>query len=943
MECEFYEKNVTCCTLELHWINKNKEKETNDSFTYELSQKEKGDRFFVIYVGKDTNYRVTNLNPSQIYVFMLTIIRDEDKKPIKSIKTIKVKTLNSPKAILSENSFIIFSGDKKENNFKLSDSQVNIIKNCSKLIFQKNNADIISGIFDGIEVKIACELENHKYLYYISFDILPEYFESFFVQFINEWEKHLISPCNFIINKLPTILIFNLLEKGPVIFTGKRMGGVIASSLAYYIMYIGQTKNIDYGNSFSLMDNNSIGVVTFGSPSFLTNLYSGYKMKELASYFYNIKEEFDYIPEIIDFTNYKQQDFYDLIKFLEKPELSKDDINNLKIYLEKYKFTYEYLIKTTDKFMKIPFGYYFIYKSSNDILNYQNEYCFDEFYYSKPFQSLDSISHLKIYEKLSSKNKFNNEPLLFLKNKNYEMNFIKVITRRKNNHLFNKDKDSIKGIIKITLTEFEHNYLFPDIIYKIQLISNNNVYEIENKDIFYDNNTDITAYINGLNEKINSAIIINNFGGEIKVKNILNIIGSGSTVKMLKYNIEKLFLFPFFKLIEIFYSSVNNKEKYEELKKQYFGENFEDLKILKQFEKQIQTINELLFLSRPDIIGNNESYYIEKFIRNKKEDKINVKDENENYFIILLKRYYKHPIQLQIAENINCLSSQKNSIAEKISFPQILEDKKDVKKLFMCQRKYFEDNIFYRISLDDSYIKTFFINQLIKETLISIEEIIKKNLNNKNNNESKKYLNLNIGKIQNELIEPYIDFTLILILTSIENGEKIKFNHDIDSSKLLSPYLYFFFFILPYGEKRAKYEEEFKIYYNKNIIEKLNMQNLYNKIKIKDIIDSNINSKEDELNDSLKIFKLENEKSKIKYYNLFLRLFNNYPNDFPEDIEISIFDNLKEENKLKNHKYHNIKEIMNELINDNESKRGFLALVRQAYLLGKLRTYIVSK
>ena len=121
------------------------------------------------------------------------------------------------------------------------------------------------------------------------------------------------------------------------------------------------------------------------------------------------------------------------------------------------------------------------------------------------------------------------------------------------------------------------------------------------------------------------------------------------------------------------------------------------------------------------------------------------------------------------------------------------------------------------------------------------------------------------------------------------------------------------------------------------------MLNLYNKIKIKDIIDSNINSKEDELNDSLKIFKLENEKSKIKYYNLFLRLFNNYPNDYPEDIEISIFDNLKEENKLKNHKYHNIKEIMNELINDNESKRGFLALVRQAYLLGKLRTYIVSK
>ena len=33
---------------------------------------------------------------------------------------------------------------------------------------------------------------------------------------------------------------------------------------------------------------------------------------------------------------------------------------------------------------------------------------------------------------------------------------------------------------------------------------------------------------------------------------------------------------------------------------------------------------------------------------------------------------------------------------------------------------------------------------------------------------------------------------------------------------------------------------------------------------------------------------------------------------------------------------------MNDLIDDEESKKGFLALVRQSYLLGKLRANIVS-
>ena len=34
--------------------------------------------------------------------------------------------------------------------------------------------------------------------------------------------------------------------------------------------------------------------------------------------------------------------------------------------------------------------------------------------------------------------------------------------------------------------------------------------------------------------------------------------------------------------------------------------------------------------------------------------------------------------------------------------------------------------------------------------------------------------------------------------------------------------------------------------------------------------------------------------------------------------------------------------MINDLINDEESKKGFLALVKQSFLLGKLRSYLVS-
>ena len=51
--------------------------------------------------------------------------------------------------------------------------------------------------------------------------------------------------------------------------------------------------------------------------------------------------------------------------------------------------------------------------------------------------------------------------------------------------------------------------------------------------------------------------------------------------------------------------------------------------------------------------------------------------------------------------------------------------------------------------------------------------------------------------------------------------------------------------------------------------------------------------------------------------------------------------NLKEENINKEGNLNTIKDMMNHLIRDEESQKGFLALLRQSYLLGKLRGNIV--
>ena len=55
-------------------------------------------------------------------------------------------------------------------------------------------------------------------------------------------------------------------------------------------------------------------------------------MKEFTPYFYHIKEEFDYIPEIIDFIN-KDQMNKNVFSIFNKMKLNMDDISLLYKFL----------------------------------------------------------------------------------------------------------------------------------------------------------------------------------------------------------------------------------------------------------------------------------------------------------------------------------------------------------------------------------------------------------------------------------------------------------------------------------------------------------------------------------------------------------------------------------------------------------------------------------
>ena len=219
--------------------------------------------------------------------------------------------------------------------------------------------------------------------------------------------------------------------------------------------------------------------------------------------------------------------------------------------------------------------------------------------------------------------------------------------------------------------------------------------------------------------------------------------------------------------------------------------------------------------------------------------------------------------------------------------------------------------------IDDLYIKNFFIEQLIKRTLDCIDELIKKDLKDKDDNECKAFLDTSIGKLYNEHVLPNINFILFLILSSFEGGDEIIFNHNIDETKISFMILYPFIWLKPLGESRATFEKDFEKHFSKNEIEEINMRNLFYKTKIRNFVDSNISPQNKNIknkkSEKIKIFEIissEQNKNKINdfskysekrifgkgFYKSFLKLLNYNSNFFQEDIEISIYDNLKKEN-----------------------------------------------
>ena len=596
--------------------------------------------------------------------------------------------------------------------------------------------------------------------------------------------------------------------------------------------------------------------------------------------------------------NLEQSHYKELLRIFQKYELNNDEINLLKMFEIEEKNFEGYI----NNFKTIPFGYFFIMKASNSSLSpiYEND--FDNFYYLKKYLE---YSHLKVYEILKSKIKFNKKVLEYLENKDYQLEYIKIVRRQNIN-------GSMKGIIKFKLINFDKT-ISPDIIDKIELISNNITYVINNKNIFYDNDIDITAYEDNLNENINNAIITNNFGGKISVKHIFNIQGSGATRKMLKENIEKLFLIPFCKIFEIFYISFKDKQNYEKLIEENFGKNFDDLIILKPFELQMKTIDELLLFSRPDILGKFEKEFIKEYIGD------TLTDKQENYIKDKFESYYKQAILIQKEQNINCIESELNSFARKNLFPQVIPGDNNIKKLFMCKRNCFESENFISQKIEDSYVNKFFIEKIIIEALQKIKSYIRYNLNNLNIEEGKKVLNEKIGELYKQYIIPNIKFILTLILSSIESGDLITFIHNKDWEKIKT-YFYGILFgisgenyemslfhtiilsLIPFS---FGFEKDFEKSYSKKKVEEIHMKNIFYKRKTKNIINSNVSNISNSIEDFFLSFFFKRNKIRAfskysesqiigyKYYNNFLELLNNYSNDFPEDIEISIFENTE--------------------------------------------------
>ena len=163
------------------------------------------------------------------------------------------------------------------------------------------------GSIEGVLIKISHSKFDNNDIYYLAFDLENNYFNEFTKKLLEDFENKTNLSCSFILEKIPTYLIFNLLKKGAIILTGKLFGGVIAASIAFSILYKGKQLNKHYCNAFKNIDKNHIGVVTFGSPSFINNGLFGLKENEFIPFFYNIKDEYDFFPELIDFFNIKKK------------------------------------------------------------------------------------------------------------------------------------------------------------------------------------------------------------------------------------------------------------------------------------------------------------------------------------------------------------------------------------------------------------------------------------------------------------------------------------------------------------------------------------------------------------------------------------------------------------------------------------------------------------
>ena len=322
--------NKTCCSVILFWKNSIFFDKTD--IKYKLYQKEGTNYigivgFEKIYEGIDNIFEVTELKQKTKYTFKLEII--SNSKNIEEIE-IEVETLPSPAALLSNESLDIANGKITENQKILSDEEKKIIGYCSRIVYGKNEPNEIVGEIEGVIIKINHSIINNNDIYYLCFNLEADYFNTFVKIFIENSNKNVNIPCHFIFEKLPTYLIFHLLKKGTVIFTGELFGGVIAASIAFSILNMGKKLNKKYNNAFNQIGKNNIGVVTFGSPSFLNNGSFGLKEKEFIPFFYNIKDEFDDFPELIDFINSDHIKDNNLLKLLQQKNCNADNYNYLK-------------------------------------------------------------------------------------------------------------------------------------------------------------------------------------------------------------------------------------------------------------------------------------------------------------------------------------------------------------------------------------------------------------------------------------------------------------------------------------------------------------------------------------------------------------------------------------------------------------------------------------